>query len=204
MAHTVNSQPSQVMRRVSHKSVIGIIRDAVEAWQKAIGQNREYVADEAVKAHHAIGAVERSGIWIEPETPGRPEALRLKANADRIHRWLDDQGKDSNLLPVNFLPSILAALPPDLRVDAANEILAPSGLIVRHAAVEQGDDFNPLNHLRSLLKESGEAGQSLVGMASDRSETSRLKAVREFDDLINVAKLARDSIAATLVSGEPQ
>lgn len=196
MAHTVNSQPSQVMRRVSHKSVIGILRDAIEAWQKAIGQNREYVADEAVKAHHAIGAVERTGIWIEPETPGRPEALRLKANADRIHRWLDDQGKDNNLLPVNFLPSILAALPPDRRVDAINEILAPAGLVARNVDAPPTGGFSPLEYLQSLLKEGGEAEQSLIAMATSGSESAALKAVREFDDLINVAKAARDEIAS--------
>lgn len=40
----------------------------------------------------------------------------MKVNADRVFRWLDDGTKDTNLVPANFVPSILAALPTDLKV----------------------------------------------------------------------------------------
>jgi len=186
------------MRLNSHKTVIQIISDAIEAWRKPLLRNREAVADDIVKAHHDIGGVERTGIWIEPPCAGRAEELRMKANADRIFRWLDDQEKDRNLLPVNFLPSLLAGLPMHVRVAIANEALAPCGLVVHQTASESVDVFDPIQHLEKFLVEFPEAKQAMMKMAHCRSEVTIRSVIKELDDVERVAKEARKGLESLL------
>ena len=126
------------MRHASHqKSWIAILRDAVEAWRKINGWSRETVSQMIVEAHERIGGPANSGIVFNP--PSRDTFERAKANADRIFRWLDDSTKDNNLIPANFITSILAALPSDRRLQLADELLDPVGLGARYADEDAND-----------------------------------------------------------------
>ncbi|WP_341743114.1 hypothetical protein [Azonexus hydrophilus] len=124
------------MQRATHPSPIGIIRDHIEAWRRDNRWSRETVADMIVQAHVRIGGPVFSGIVFEPPTTDTFE--RMRVNADRVFRWLDDTTKDKNLLPCNFLLSVLAALPEDRRVVLLNDLLAPLALHVE--AGGDGDD----------------------------------------------------------------
>lgn len=125
-----------VMQRATHPSPIGIIRDHIEAWRRDNRWSRETVADMIVQAHVRIGGPAFSGIVFEPPTTDTFE--RMRVNADRVFRWLDDTTKDKNLLPSNFLLSILSALPEERRVVLLNDLLAPLALHVE--AGGDGDD----------------------------------------------------------------
>lgn len=116
------------MRSESHKSLISRIAEYVDDWRKAEGMSQTTVVDEIVKAHERIDGPAATGITFEKNPD---EFNRMKANSDRVWRWLDDKSKDRNLLPVNFLPSILAAMPEDVRRSLLSEMLAPLGLGVR-------------------------------------------------------------------------
>ncbi len=96
------------MRDVSHKTWIAIVLDHVNAWRKANGWSRETVVQMIVEAHECTNGPVVTGIKFEPHTADTFE--RWKVNADRVFRWLDDSSKDTNLLPTNFIPSILAAM----------------------------------------------------------------------------------------------
>ncbi|MDR6447456.1 hypothetical protein J2794_003572 [Paraburkholderia terricola] len=109
------------MRDSSHKSRIQIIRDHVAAWRKSQSWSRETAAAEIVAAHERIGG-HLSGVIVFERSAD--VYTTQKNHADRIWRWLDDESKDSNLMPANFENSILAALPIERRVDLLNEILA--------------------------------------------------------------------------------
>ena len=77
------------MQHGSHnRTLIAILRDAVEAWRKRNGWSRETAAQTIVDAHERIGGPANSGIVFEP--PSIDAFKRVKANADRIFRWLDD------------------------------------------------------------------------------------------------------------------
>lgn len=125
-----------VMQRATHPSPIAIISDHVEAWRRDNRWSRETVADMIVQAHIRIGAQSYTGIAFEPPTTDTFE--RMRVNADRVFRWLDDHTKDKNLLPFNFIWSVLAALPEDRRILLVNDLLAPVAMHV--ASVIDGDD----------------------------------------------------------------
>lgn len=124
------------MQRATHPSPIGIVRDHIEAWRRDNRWSRETVADQIVQAHIRIGGPIYTGLTFEPPTTDTFE--RMRVNADRVFRWLDDTTKDKNLLPFNFILSVLAALPEDRRVMLVNDLLHPVCLHV--ASVIDGDD----------------------------------------------------------------
>ncbi|MDO8933358.1 MAG: hypothetical protein Q7U97_13270 [Rhodocyclaceae bacterium] len=109
------------------RTPIAIIRDHVEAWRRDNDWSRETVAQTIVEAHERLGLNRLTGIKFEPPTSDPFE--RMRVNADKIFRWLDDHTKDRNLLTVNFLWSILAAMPVDRRLALADALLAPVGLV---------------------------------------------------------------------------
>src|SRR5688572_19269246 len=138
------------MRNDSHNTLIGTIRTAVVEWRKREGWSRESVVQEIVNKHEEIGAPAVTDIAFDPVT--RDAFGRMKVNADRVFRWLDDESKDTNLLPVNFLPSILAALPTDLQLQVLGVLARPLGLEVNSAETNESPAFNPLTHASSLIK----------------------------------------------------
>lgn len=117
-----------------NKTLIGIIREHVIAWRKGQGWSRETVVQTIIEAHEQVGT--SSGIVFEPQTKDIG-AIR-EVNAQRVFRWLDDESKESNLLPANFIPSILAAMPIDRRMACASELLVSLGLGVR--MLDESDD----------------------------------------------------------------
>ncbi|NYT81429.1 hypothetical protein H0A70_07990 [Alcaligenaceae bacterium] len=185
------------MRLNSHKTVIQIIADAIEAWRKPLLKKREDVADDIVRAHHDTGGVERTGIWIEPPSAGRAEELRMKANADRIFRWLDDQEKDRNLLPANFLPSLLAGLPLHVRIGVMNDILSPCGLTVRPVA-ETSTGLVPIQHLTEMIREDAEAHQAMATVISCGSTESLKSAQKELTESLGATQKSLVGIEAEL------
>lgn len=124
-----------IMQRATHPSPIALLREHIEAWRRDNRWSRETTADMIVQAHIRIGGPVFTGIAFEPPTTDTFE--RMRVNADRIFRWLDDVTKDKNLLPFNFLLSIVAALPEDRRILLLNDLLAPVGL---HVEAGQDDD----------------------------------------------------------------
>lgn len=116
------------MRNQSHETLISRIAAYVDDWRKASKMSQATVVDEIVKAHERIGGEAATGIRFEGN---QDEFNRQHANSQRVWRWLDDKSKDTNLLPANFIPSILAAMPQETRIAFLSEQLAPLGLGVR-------------------------------------------------------------------------
>ncbi|MGK5080486.1 hypothetical protein [Janthinobacterium sp. HLX7-2] len=117
------------MRNDSHKkTLIAILREHVSAWRKDVGLSSYSAINVIVQAHDDIGGPSATGIRFEPHPD---EYQRMKNNGDRVLRWLDDETKENNLLPANFVLSALAGLPPAERMDCLNELLHRFGLCVR-------------------------------------------------------------------------
>lgn len=146
-----------VMQRATHPSTIAIISDHVESWRRDNRWSRETVADYIVQAHERIGGPRFSGIRFEPPTTDTFE--RMRVNADRIFRWLDDSSKDKNLLPANFIWSVMAALPMDRRLHLANDLMQPIDITVRAAISAEGDVTAQqiLEHFRDVVTHTSEA-----------------------------------------------
>jgi hypothetical protein len=164
----------------SHKSPISSLLEVLDGWRKAGNKSRETAAEEIVCAHERIDGPARTGVFFEPRTTD--VFKRMHTNAARFFRWMDDESKDTNLLSVNLLPSVLAALPEDARIHWLNDYLRPLGLCVRD--VDQAENATPdMNRLLcGVLKETGEAVQSMAESAANPTGSNIAKTVKELAD----------------------
>lgn len=162
------------MRDVPHKTFIGALRDAVSRWRARHGWSREAVADEIVAYYRASAYPALLGIEFQDTAPGARDVARaLETNADRVWRWLDDQTKDTTLLPLNFAPVVLEVLPADLRLSVLGEMLGPLGLVVSLAQPQAVAD----SHAALMAAAAKEGGEGLAAFAR-LAESSSLEALR--------------------------
>lgn len=182
------------MRNQSHKTLIGTVRSAVAEWRKREGWSRESVVQEIVAAHEGINGPAVTGIAFDPQT--RDTFQRMKVNADRVCRWLDDETKDNNMLPANFIPSILAALPLDLRLQCVDQILRPLGLEVCQAEGAEPSTFNPAAHASNIIKEGGEAAVRILAMGPNPSPAEVEQVRKELTDVTESAAAALRALPA--------
>jgi hypothetical protein len=188
------------MRNESHKTLIGTIRTAVTEWRKREGWSRETVVQVIVDAHGQIDGPAVTDIRFEPNT--RDVFQIQKVNADRVFRWLDDEGKDTNLLPANFVPSILAALPVDLQLQVLSELARPLGLEVRGAEKNDAPAFNRLAHASSIIKESAEASTAILSIGPNASAAEVEQACKELADVRQAAFVTECALRAGVVRAE--
>lgn len=187
--------------KVKHKSLISIVRDHVDAWRKSQRWSRETVVQMIVEAHIRIGGEETTGIIFDGHTTDTFQ--RQKNNADRVYRWLDDVNKDNNLLPANFIPSILEALPADRRLHCAGEIAALFGFGV-HCLNQAGGEFNAIDYTQTIIKETGDAERAMLNLSVDQSESNldaAHKELSEAEDALTKARLAVEAKRAKAQGG---
>ena len=150
------------MRDVSHKTWIAIVLDHVNAWRKANGWSRETVVQMIVEAHDRMNGQVVTGIKFEPHTADTFE--RWKVNADRVFRWLDDSSKDTNLLPTNFIPSILSAMPMDVRLHCMDDLLRGVGIAARPIDEEAKEGIDAVGILRTMISENSDAQRAVADL----------------------------------------
>lgn len=190
------------MRNDTHNTLIDTVRTAVEDWRKREGWSRASAGQEIVAKHEEIGGPLVTGIVFDPNTKDTYERQRI--NGERIFRWLDNITKDTNLLPVNFLPSILAALPSDLQMQVLGALVRPLGLQVSSCDAAKAPAFDPLVHAGSLIKEGSEAAQAVLKVGADAPAALVEQACKELDDVSEAACVIKRAIraAAAVVGGQ--
>jgi|GEM_PF-4081790 len=152
---------------------IGVVRNALHAWRQRERWSMETLATVVVEHYYASGF---DAVWLvefQQPGPGSDAARVMKTNAERLARWLDDQTKDCTLLPLNLLPVLLSAMPADLRLQCAVELLLPVGLDVslRGGELLKGSHASVL---AGLAKEAGE-GVAAFALLADRMGPQELK-----------------------------
>jgi hypothetical protein len=180
----------------SHKSPISALLEKLDAWRKGLGWSRETVAAEIVVAHERIGGPARTGIAFEPRTTD--VFKRMHTDAARIFRWFDDASKDTNLLNVNFLPSVLEAMPEDLRIQWLNDFLRPLNLCVRGVEQAGSESLDVLDLLGKNLKETAEANQALAEYAAHPTKAGLVKVEMELAQEVEVAEHALAEVRSVL------
>jgi hypothetical protein len=169
------------MRNKSH-TLITSLRGAVIAWRKREGWSREAVAQE-IADQYAKGQGELiTGFKFLNEKDTPDAYARAHANAERIFRWLDDETKDTNLLPANFIPFILQIIPMDLRIECVNEFLEPANLSVQ--VFGGASDIDLLDALKRIYKETGDANSAAVSLLDGATPDELRIARREFTEAI--------------------
>lgn len=189
----------EVMRNESHATLIGILLGHVNAWRKREGWSRETVVQCIVEAHERIGGPGATDIRFDSCMPDQFQ--RMKNNADRVFRWLDDQTKDTNLLPANFLPSILAAMPADQRQHCADDVLRVCGLATRSLQEAGHQALDAVHMLQSCMKEGAEANQAMAALIDGASEQELQDAQREITEAIEALQIARTKVEIRLKHG---
>lgn len=187
------------MRNLS-QTLIGILREEISEYRRINRLSRETIAANIVEAHERLGADGLCNIRFEPKTVDAFE--RMKVNADRIFRWLDDETKDGTLMPANFLQSVLAGVPEEVRRRTLDRILMPLGFAVRSLTGSQ--ELVPFSAAVAvdLMREQNEAAQAVTGLIDgyDRHELER--AHLQVSESIDAAGKTRAMIEAQLAANE--
>lgn len=183
------------MQSQSHKTTIAILLEAIERWRKSNGWSRETVIDEVVTAHVKAGFDVPTGIVFDPNT--KDTYSRMKVNADRVYRWLDDYSTDKNLLPANFINSLLLALPMDLRIATANQLTMPIGLSC--TSLNTDGSNNTFELLQSIIQESAEAQQSIVALLDGETAEELHAAHKEISEAIAKLEQAKNMVETKIV-----
>ncbi|WP_202413841.1 hypothetical protein [Duganella sp. CY15W] len=184
------------MRNESHTTMIGILRGHVIDWRKREGWSREAVVQMIVEAHERIEGPSTTGIVFDPTT--RDAFERQKVNADRVFRWLDDESKDTNLLPANFMHSIWAAMPMEVRLPCIADCVRPLGVMVGSSDGFDEVEFDAQEHLRQLVKESAEAQLALINVHAGATLPQLEAAHREIEDVHEATSRTRRALAGAI------
>lgn len=169
------------MRDETQKTVISVLRAAISEWRRRDGLSRETVVDEIVKKHNEIGGPVTTNIVFAPQS--RDVFGCMRANMERVYRWLDDESKDCTLLPTNFVPSILAAMPSDLRLQCVNLMLRPLGLEACVSESADASSFNAAAHASGIIKESAEAATKILALGSTPTNSQVEDVCKEIADV---------------------
>jgi len=186
------------MRDISqmNKTLIAILADAVTTCRTNNRWSRETICQGIVDAHETMNGPVVTGIKFEPKTTDPYD--RQKVNADRIHRWLDELTKDNNVIPPNFIISVLAGIPDEFAIRVLNEWLRPIG-IYSSVIQKECESLDVIPMLQSLIKETSEATQAVAALASDsKSNEVLVDAHRELSESIAASTRLLNSIGARL------
>jgi len=174
--------------------------DHINGWRKSNGWSRETAVQQIVEAHDSIRGPAVTGIRFEPNTADAFE--RSKVNADRVFRWLDDSSKDTNLLPANFIPSVLSALPIQQRLHCLNDLLRGLGVSVILKDSQNTASLDAVALLCSMLKEDTEAHQAVAALIREATLEQLITARKELVESIDATKQALQAIEGALTEIE--
>lgn len=182
-------------RAIQIQAPAAILRAEIEAWRTASRMSREAVAIAVVEAHEASGA--DAATEIRFDFAGSDSYDRAKKAAQKLFRWLDEGN-----LPANMIPSLLAALPQERRINCLCEMFRPLGIEARSSAATEPGELDVSSHLRSMIKESSEAQMALVGLGNHPGAPELRVALKEVREEREAAVSAERALEAALAEVE--
>lgn len=183
------------------QTLIAVVRRYVNLWRRREGWSIGTVGAWIIAAHENNGWDKLTGLRFEPNTTDAFDRQRI--NGERIARWLDDETKDSNLLPSNFLPSTLLALPPDLRISCIDEILSPLGMSARLIS-DDANESRLADLICGVAKEDGEATTALAKLLDGASPEELQTAQRELTESLTTTQQALAWVESKLNLSPPK
>lgn len=178
------------------QATASVLRAEIEAWRKPLDLSREAVAVMVMEKHAELGADQSSGITFDSSS--KDIYTRAKTAAQKIYRWLDD-----GALPADMLPSLLAVLPMDRRLNVLNEMLRPLGVSARNAEDVAGVSFNAAQHATALVQENSEGVVALLAAGANPTRDQLKTALKEIRDVRETASTTERALEAML-DGAPQ
>lgn len=162
--------------QIPRKSVTALVKGMLDDWRRSLRWSQSAAIDSVVQAHKAIDGERVAEILFEEERPGRDATHCQRINMQKVYRWLESDDEGPGNMPVNFLPSVLAALPEELRVQLANDILAPCGLVAHLVGQSSESEFDPSQHVMTMLKELPEAKKAAYDLTRSTSDETLRRA----------------------------
>jgi len=175
--------------------VASILRAEIEAWRRAGNASREAVAIEVMTAHQALGGEAATGVDF---TFAGDAYTQAKKAAQKLWRWLDEGCP----LPAGMVPSILAALPLDVKLHCLNQMYRPIGVESHSLAPVAPARFDGLAHLQHMIKENAEAQTAVVMAATAQTPAAIDAAIKEVSESIQVNLDAKRSLEAARLEAE--
>jgi hypothetical protein len=117
----------------AHESWKSFLVRHLTEWQGG-KHSKATIVDWIAAKHHEIDGQAHSGIDFHASS--KDEYNRMKANCTKFFRYVEDSDDEKNLF--DLLPSILAAMPVEQRMNFATHYLRPAGLSVR--LIEEEDE----------------------------------------------------------------
>jgi len=179
----INPQPN---------GIASILRTEIEAWRRAGSVSREALAIEVMDAHQALGGEAATGVEFSFSGDTYTQAKRA---AQKLFRWLDA----GDTLPANMVPSILAALPLDVRLHSLNQMFRPLGAEARSLEQVAPARFDGMAHLQAMIKEGGEAKSAVVAAISEPTPQAIKTAIKEVSESIEADTAAKRALEAALL-----
>jgi len=178
--------------------VAGILRTEIEAWRRAntiTCMSREAFAAMVMEAHQAMGGEAATGVEF---TFSGDTYTQAKKAAQKLWRWLDE----GSPLPAGMVPSILAALPIDVKLHCLNQMYRPLGIEAHSLAPVAPAPFDGMRHLQEMIKEGAEAKAALVTAAMQQTPEALKHAIKEVGESIEADTAAKRSLEAALLAVE--
>lgn len=180
---------------------IQCLKRHLDAWKlrgpNGRGMSEATMFDEIVAAHNRIGGPERTGIRFNE---GDDLYNRQKANALRVKRLLADEDPVKDDLAdqlVNLLPSILAAMPADLRISFLNDYLTPLDMHV--AGNDEADDGElGISDLAEIMHKDAQMQQSFAAVLQSPDLSALTAAYKDINESIETKKKKGRFIAAMI------
>lgn len=180
------------------QSVAGILRAEIEAWRRAntiTCMSREAFVAMVMEAHQAMGGEAATGVDF---TFSGDTYTQAKKAAQKLYRWLDDGCP----LPAGIVPSILHALPLDVKLHCLNQMCRPLGIEAHSMAPVAPARFDGMRHLQEMIKEGAEAKAALVTAATQPTPEALRHAIKEVGESIEADTAAKRSLEAALAATE--
>lgn len=186
-------------QNLQNQSLVEILRSTIEGWRRSSNSmSREAVAVCVTEAHEALGAEAVTGIGFD--SANKDCYTRAKSAAQKLYRWLGGDDEQEAKLPANMLPSILAAMPMESRLSFLNQWLCQLGIEVRSIGCHVGERLDVSSHLRSVMKESGEAQLALVNLQATATVAELLNTHKELVDAAQANERAACALQAEITT----
>lgn len=173
---------------------IDCLKRYIRLWKRRTGFSDATICDLIVTGHNESGLAAKTGIRFSPGSAD--EYNRQKANAARIMRMLNDEPHTEfeSVQLFNMLPSILKAMPEDLRIGFLNEYLAPVNLTVRGIDQQYSSVLNAASHLVKIARETSEAQAAVADLIDGASQGELQQADRELAEAEEAIRAARADV----------
>jgi hypothetical protein len=99
-----------------------------------------------------------------------------------------------------MIPSILAALPIERRLQCLGQMFCPMGIEVRQAGLGCDGELDVAGHLPRVMKEAGEAQLALVNLPAEASDAQLLGAHKELTEAAQACESAAHDVMAKVVA----